>query len=104
MLSEENIPEARCAYNFSVKWINKRKFMGKLPMLFFVSNGRFKKKKQWAHDGRVAHEIKKNFMGISKKNDGQRPFFASPFFRAHDPGIPMQEREKNKTTYTLNWA
>ena len=65
--------------------------MGNLPMLFFVSNGRFKKKKQWAHDGRGAHEITKKLHGrTNKKTMGSATFFESPFFRAHDPGIPMQ--------------
>ena len=94
------IPEARWAYHFSVKWKNKRKFMGNLPMLFFVSNGRFKKKKQWAHDGRGAHEIKKNFMGVSKKKTmGIAPFFESPFFQAHDPGIPIRHVRSSSGQY-----
>ena len=86
------ITEARWAYHFfgqvnEVK--NRRKFMGNLPILFFVSNGRLKKKKIWAHDGHEANEIKKLLGRLKKeKTMGSAHFFISSFFLAHDPGIP----------------
>ena len=83
ILSEKVIPEVRWAYNFSIKWKNKRKLMGNLPMLFCVSNGASRKKNNGCfkkkNDGRGAHEIKKK-KAPQQKNDGQRPFFENPFF------------------------
>ena len=64
--------------------------MGKLPMIFFDSNGRLKKKNSWAHDGRGAHDLKKIIMGAKnkKKTMGSAHFLKIHFFGAHDPGIP----------------
>ena len=75
------VKEARWAQNFSIQW----KISG---------NGYPNWKKQWAHDGRGAHEFSKNFMGVStkKKTMGSAPFFKSHFFRAHNPRIPKNSK------------
>ena len=45
-----------------------------------VLMGTKKRKNRWAHNGRSAHEIKKKKAPKNEKNNGQRPFFANPFF------------------------
>ena len=57
-------------------------------MLFFVSNGCFKKKTMGTRWARRPGHKKKLHGHLKKKNMGSVPFFESPFFRAHDPGIP----------------
>ena len=66
------------------------------PCLFFVRNGRFKKKTQWAHDGRSDHEKNKTSWASQNKTMGSTPFFESPFFRAHDAGIPISASPTKK--------